>query len=94
MNGPRIDPERRPLPARNLDESISLIDALVGRCVREPEFARSVIADPLVALAAYDLTDGEMADFLALKRDVGTGAIRTWNGVREAVFAERGRPRP
>lgn len=71
---------------RDVSESIALIDNIVGRCVRDPEFARAVIADPRAALASYGLNAGEEADFLALSEKLGASALETWAGLRDSLF--------
>lgn len=78
---------RRPAHhSRSVEESTTLIDSIVGRCVRDPEFARAVVSSPHSALAEYELNQGELEDFIALRRDIGEGAITTWDGLRSLVF--------
>lgn len=72
---------------RGFEESTALIDQIVGRCVRDPEFARSVIEDPRAALAEYGLNEGEEADFTALSEQVGAAALGIWSDFR-ATFSE------
>lgn len=72
--------------------STALIDGIVGRCVRDPEFAQAVISDPRSALAGYGLDEEEEADFLALREKVGTGALTTWSALRQALFGADAEP--
>ena len=74
---------------RTVEESIALIDKIVGRCIREPEFGRAVIDDPETALRDYQLNKEEMGDFLALRVKVGEDAISYWRDMKAAMFADR-----
>lgn len=71
---------------RDTAASVALIDGIVGRCVRDPAFARAVISDPRSALAGYGLDEGEEADFLALREKVGAAALAAWSSLRQALF--------
>lgn len=71
---------------RTFEQSTRLIDEIVGRCVREPAFGRSVIRDPEQALAAYALNEAEMKDFLALRTQLGDEAVVQWKHLRESFF--------
>jgi hypothetical protein len=51
-----------------MEESTALIDKIIGRCVREADFAKRVLEDPRTALAEYQLNKPELDDFLALQR--------------------------
>lgn len=72
---------------RTFEQSTRLIDEIVGRCVREPAFARAVIHDPEQALAVdYALNEAEMKDFLALRAQLGEEAVVQWQHLRESLF--------
>ncbi|MBI4817205.1 MAG: hypothetical protein HY791_13165 [Deltaproteobacteria bacterium] len=71
---------------RSIAESTALIDRIIGRCVREPEFAKRVLLDPTATLAEYELTKPELDDFLALQRYSGD-ADEVWTRVRTGLRA-------
>jgi hypothetical protein len=71
---------------RTVDDSIALIDTIVGRCVRDHDFARKVMEDPETALAEYRLNSGELDDFIALKAQMGGTALEVWEALRELAF--------
>jgi hypothetical protein len=84
---------------RTAEESLRLIDRLVGRCVRDAEFAAAVLTDPDAALREYALTEDELDDFRALSaRDHGA-TLSGWAKLhqviedhRRAVFVDRSEP--
>jgi hypothetical protein len=67
------------------EESCSLIDRIVGRCVREAEFASLVLSDPEAALKDYDLNEDELDDFRALRADHAAEAGEAWEEIRERI---------
>jgi hypothetical protein len=71
--------------ARSLEESLRLIDRIVGRCVREPEFARAVLADPDAALRGYALTQDELDDFRALSAGDRDATLAGWAALRGTI---------
>ncbi len=72
---------------RTTEESCALIDQISGRCVRDPEFARRVMADPETALIEYDLEPDELEDFVVLRERHREEAMRGWARVRELLLA-------
>jgi len=76
---------------RTYEESCALLDLIVGRCVRDSAFAESVLAQPEVALAEYELNQGELDDFLALKAGHREEAAETWAAIRSGVDQVRAR---
>ncbi|WP_434427084.1 hypothetical protein [Nannocystis pusilla] len=74
---------------RSFAESCALLDSIVGRCVREPEFAERVLDEPEAALAAYGLARHELDDFLALAGDHKQEAAETWAAIRAGIEARR-----
>jgi hypothetical protein len=70
---------------RTMEESCAMIDRISGRCVREPEFAAQVMADPATALAEYDLEPDELEDFVVLQQRHRDEALRGWTRVRELL---------
>jgi len=76
---------------RTYDESCALLDLIVGRCVRDSAFAESVLAEPEIALAEYELNQGELDDFLALKARHRDEAAETWAAIRSGMNQIRAR---
>jgi hypothetical protein len=74
---------------RSYDESCSLIDEIVGRCIRIPEFASSVLSDPEVALKEYGLNEDELDDFRALSAGHREEAGEVWETVRTGMGSAR-----
>ncbi|HXU69377.1 MAG TPA: hypothetical protein VN947_08610 [Polyangia bacterium] len=70
---------------RTTEESCAIIDRISGRCVREPEFAARVMADPAGALIEYDLEPDELEDFVVLQQRHRDEALRGWARVRELL---------
>jgi hypothetical protein len=75
--------------ARSVEESLRLVDRIVGRCVREPEFARVVIADPDTALREYELTDDELEDFRVLSEGDREATLSGWAALGAAIDSHR-----
>lgn len=73
------------MPLRTFEESCNYLDSIVGRCVREADFAERVLADPEAALASYDLTEDEMDDFRALRDRHREEAATAWAMIRAAL---------
>jgi hypothetical protein len=48
-------------------------------------FSANVLADPRRALRDYDLTDGELEDFLALQAGHAAEAAGVWAAIRERL---------
>jgi hypothetical protein len=71
-----------PVRKRTTEESLSVIDRVIGRCLRDRPFAEAVLENPEVALAAYGLQEDEMDDFRALKKNDREEALRGWAEVR------------
>jgi hypothetical protein len=72
---------------RTYEESCTLLDGIVGRCVREAPFASAVLDDPAAALKEYELNADELDDFLALRADHREEAEETWRSIREYIAA-------
>lgn len=67
---------------RTYEESCALLDLIVGRCVRDEEFAKSVLVDPETALKEYELNEDELDDFRALKNRHSDEAAQAWTAFR------------
>jgi hypothetical protein len=67
---------------RTFDESMALIDRIIGRCHRSASFAEAVLTDPEKALVEYGLQEGELDDFRAIKEKHHEEASRGWAEVR------------
>jgi hypothetical protein len=76
---------------RTYEESCALLDQIVGRCVRDPEFAASVLADPEAALKEYVLNEDELDDFRALKKRHHNEAADGWTAIRTGLQTVRNR---
>jgi len=79
---------------RSFEQSCAYLDAIVGRCVRDAEFADAVLNSPELALAEYGLTDDEMDDFRALRNRHREEAREVWTSLRTALGADWGRTDP
>jgi len=75
------------MPMRSYEESCALIDRIVGRCIREAEFAPFVLSDPEAALKDYDLNEDELDDFRALRAGHQKEAGEGWAAIRERIRA-------
>jgi hypothetical protein len=76
---------------RSYEESCALLDQIVGRCVREPQFSERVLADPGEALREYALTEDELDDFHALRAGHLAEAIEVWAAIRARMGELRAR---
>ena len=76
--------------ARTYEESMSLIDRIIGRCVREEDFGRRVLEDPHTTLAEYGLNHAELSDFIALKVKHAAEAAEGWAELRAQWVAASG----
>jgi len=74
---------------RTIEESLRLIDRVVGRCVREPEFAAAVLADPEAALSQYALTQEELEDFRILSEVDPGRTLSGWAELHQAIEGHR-----
>lgn len=72
---------------RTYEESCELLDRIVGRCIREADFAGDVLADPENALSGYGLNEDEMDDFRALKAEHEQEAAIEWDKIRQGMGA-------
>jgi len=68
-----------------LPDRLRLMDTIVGLCIRDLEFGKSVLEDPVSALAEFDLEQDELDDFLALARV--PGVIDSWRMWHETFIA-------
>jgi hypothetical protein len=75
--------------SRSYEESCKLLDQIVGRCVRDPQFSALVMADPSAALREFDLTEDELEDFLILKDAHLTEATQVWTAIRAKLETSR-----
>jgi hypothetical protein len=78
-------------PMRTYEESCALLDQIVGRCVRDAEFAAFVLADPEAALKEYELNEDELDDFRALRDRHRDEAAETWAAIRDGLETIRAR---
>lgn len=69
-------------PTRSYEESCALLDGIVGRCVRDRQFAKRVLADPKEALGEYELTADEIEDFQILCARHLSEANKVWTAIR------------
>ncbi len=74
---------------RTAEESLRLIDLLVGRCVRDPEFAAAVLADPDATLSEYALSQDELDDFRVLSKRDHRVTLSGWAKLRQAIEGHR-----
>ena len=70
---------------RSYEESCALLDGIVGRCIREADFAERVLSDPEAALREYQLEEHELDDFRELKKDHREEAAQGWRAIRERM---------
>jgi hypothetical protein len=70
---------------RSIEEETKLLDEIVGRCVRDPEFGRRALLDPQTALAEYNASEGLVDDFRALAEH-GDDTMRDWLQLRKIVY--------
>jgi hypothetical protein len=70
---------------RTYEQSCALLDLIVGRCVRDADFADAVLSEPESALAVYCLEDHELADFRALAARHHQEAREGWRALRTAT---------
>ena len=70
---------------RSIEEETKLLDEIVGRCVRDPEFGRHALLDPQTALAEYNASDGLVDDFRALAEDADD-TLRDWLQLRQIIY--------
>jgi hypothetical protein len=75
--------------ARTVEESLVLIDRIVGRCVREPEFAAAMLADPDATLVGYALNEDELDDFRALSAGDRVATLAGWAELGETIEGHR-----
>lgn len=75
---------------RSYEESCALLDGIVGRCIREADFAERVLANPEAALREYQLEEHELDDFRELKKDHREEAAEGWRAIREGMAAKPG----
>jgi len=66
-----------------------MIDLLVGRCVRDPEFAAAVLADPEAALSEYALSEDELEDFRVLSKGDHRATLSGWAKLHKAIEDHR-----
>jgi hypothetical protein len=76
--------------SRSYEESCRLLDRIVGRCVREPQFSARVLADPRGALREYALDEYELEDFLALQAGYSMEAAEVWAAIRDRLSRTQG----
>jgi hypothetical protein len=68
---------------RTVEQSTALIDEIVGRCVREADFAARVLENYEEALAEYRLNRAELDDFKALREQYASQAAAHWALLRK-----------
>jgi hypothetical protein len=78
---------QRGVAVRSVEDSVALLDRIVGRCVRDAEFGRRVLACPETALAEYGLNADELDDFVVLQRDHAEEARAGWARLRAILAA-------
>jgi hypothetical protein len=69
-------------------DRLRLMDGIVGQCIRDLEFGRLVLDDPVTALAGFGLEQDEMDDFVALAKV--PGVLDSWR-VWHELFLSGGR---
>jgi hypothetical protein len=72
-------------------DRLSLMDGIVGQCIRDLDFGARVLDDPVTTLAGFGLEPDEMDDFIALARQ--PGVLESWRRWHE-VFVMGGRRQP
>lgn len=70
---------------RSYEESCDLLDRIVGRCIREADFAERVLSNPEAALAEYGLDEHELEDFQILQSSHREEAAEGWRAIRERM---------
>ena len=74
---------------RSYEESCAMVDRIVGRCIREADFASATLADPDTALRDYHLNKGELSDFQVLHAEHREEAGQIWATIRNRMEALR-----
>lgn len=74
---------------RTAEESLRLIDLIVGRCVRDHEFAAAVLTDPETTLSEYALNEDELEDFQELSKHDHRVTLSGWAKLHEAIEDHR-----
>ena len=69
---------------RTMEEATRVIDEIVGRCVRDPEYAQRVLDSPEMSLAEYDPCEDILDDFRVLARN-REETLQNWRKVRSFV---------
>jgi hypothetical protein len=72
---------------RTTEEAIRVIDEIVGRCVRDPEYGERVLSDVEGTLAEYDPCEGILDDFRALAEH-REEALGKWQQLRKILYPE------
>lgn len=66
-------------------DRLHLMDGIVGLCIRDLEFGRRVLEDPVTALRDFGLEQDELDDFVALAKV--PGVLDSWRGWHEVFRA-------
>lgn len=72
---------------RTMEEATKVIDEIVGRCVRDPQYAVRVLDHPEETLAEYDPCEGILDDFRALAK-TRDEALSHWLEIRSFVHGQ------
>jgi hypothetical protein len=70
---------------RTREEATRVIDEIVGRCVRDPEFGKRVLSDVETTLAEYEPCEGILDDFRALA-EFREEALAAWKDLRKILY--------
>ena len=70
---------------RTFEEATKVIDEIVGRCIRHPEYGERVLSDPEATLAEYEPDEGILDDFRALAEH-REEALEGWRRLRSIVY--------
>ena len=70
---------------RSIEDETRLLDEIIGRCVRDPDFGHRVLLDPKATLAEYDASEGIVDDFRALAQHRDE-ALRDWLRLKQIVY--------
>jgi hypothetical protein len=70
---------------RTFEEATKLIDEIVGRCIRHPEYGERVLSDPEATLAEYQPDEDILDDFRALSEH-REEALDGWRRLRSIVY--------
>jgi hypothetical protein len=70
---------------RTAEEATRVIDEIVGRCVRDPDYAERVLTDVEATLAEYDPCEGILDDFRALV-ECREEALAGWQELRRILY--------